>query len=226
MRFIENVGRPELIASAVRVDGVEVRDSGPTISEELERLSRDLASGRAGLTEDRKRAIRAVLRNGQYRPSGRGKPAQEFLAGLWERQGTIDLINNVVDVNNIISLRYGVPISVFDCDKVQGDLVLRLGQEDERYVFNASGQVLECRDLLVVSDDRGAIGSPVKDSQRTKVFPGATSVVYVVYGNRESLSEEVLRELTRELADMLVRDVPEGRSSGALSFEMASPAHE
>lgn len=219
MRHYNDIERSDFIAAGVWVEDVVIRDSGAHIQESLVALEKQLEAGEGGLSEPRKKAIRGILRNGKYRPSGRGKPAQEFLAGIWGKTGRLDLINNAVDVNNIISLKYGVPISAFDGDKLTGDISIRLGTLEERYIFNASGQILECCDLIVVCDDSGPVGSPVKDSQRTKIFAGATRVLFVVYGSLETLSTSELEVIAGEAGTMLIEDVGRGSAGEPFIFE-------
>jgi DNA/RNA-binding domain of Phe-tRNA-synthetase-like protein len=206
MRYRSEIERADFMAVAVTVRDIEVRASGEGLRAAFERLYEDLRQGRAGGDDRRRQAVRDILRNGRYRPSGRSKPAQEYLSRVWSTQGAVDLINNAVDVNNLFSLRNGLPVSAFDLGAIRGDLTIRLGREDESFVFNAAGQVLDCHDLLVVCDDRGPIGSPVKDSQDTKLFPGATSVVYVVYTSRQVMTERELLDASTELGDLMLVD--------------------
>ena len=218
MEYRSEIEREDFLAAAVTVEGIEVRPSGPALLEQLEDLYEDLAEGRAGSSEERRKAVRDVLRNGKYKPAGRGKPASEYLRGIWKKGGRIDLINNAVDVNNLVSLRYGLPISAFDLSKVQGDVVIRLGRQDESYVFNASGQELDCEDLIVVCDGSGPIGSPIKDSQATKLFPGATEILYVVYSNRFYTPPNDLLTVAAELGSVLAEDCPGASASEPFFF--------
>lgn len=218
MNFHLVIERPELMATASTIDGIVVRPAGVALQRRLGELDRDLKKGVAGGDDQRRKAIRDILRNGRYRPSGRGKPAQEYLSKVWTSNGTIDLINNVVDVNNIFSLRHGLPVSAFDAGKIQGDLTIRLGREDESYIFNAAGQNLACKDLVVVCDETGPIGSPVKDSQRTKLFPGATAVVFVVYCSREVMTEQELITTSVQLGELMTEDCTEAKAEPPVLF--------
>lgn len=221
MHFRTEIEREDFLASAITIEGMEVRSSGPALLERLETVYTDLAAGAAGGGDERRKAVRDVLRNGKYKPAGRGKPASEYLKGVWTKEGRIDLINNAVDVNNLVSLRHGLPISAFDLSRLGNEVVIRLGRPDERYVFNASGQELDCQDLVVVCDGPAPIGSPIKDSQGTKLFPGATGVLYVVYGNRFYTPAKELLSITAELGVHLIEDCPGARGSKPALFERA-----
>jgi len=128
--------------------------------------------------------VRAMLRHGRYRPSGRAKPASEFLlrAAL---EGSFPRVCGPVDVNNAISLASGLPGSIFDADLSGERLLLRRGLPGERYVFNAAGQVIELEDLLLVCRRQGEgwepCGNPVKDAMATKLRPETRRVLGVLF---------------------------------------------
>jgi DNA/RNA-binding domain of Phe-tRNA-synthetase-like protein len=128
-----------------------------------------------------KEAVRALLRAGGFKPSGRSKPASEYLIGAAEK-GALSPINPAVDACNVASLHSGLPISVVDVDRVRGSLRVDLAPEGAEYVFNASGQVIDIGGLWSIFDDDGPCAGPVKDSQRTKTHPGTTDTISVVWG--------------------------------------------
>ena len=140
------------------------------------------ASARAA-DADVKNAVRALLRYGRYKPTGRAKPASEYLLNAAVEQ-RFPRVNNLVDLGNCISLEALLPVSLIDLDRAgSSDFRLRRGRLDEAYVFNSGGQSIELLDLLLVAvapDDRPC-ANPVKDSMATKLHPGSSSVLGVVY---------------------------------------------
>jgi hypothetical protein len=151
----------------------------------LTELLRDVkAQGESFLSADLRQRVRRMLRYGKYRPSGRGKPASEFLlrAAL---TGDFPLVSPPVDVNNAISLESGLPGSIFDADLSGTELLLRRGRPGESYVFNPTGQTIDLEDLLLVcrkaNDGWEPCGNPVKDSMATKIHPGTRNVVAILY---------------------------------------------
>ncbi|MFA5507470.1 MAG: phenylalanine--tRNA ligase beta subunit-related protein [Vulcanimicrobiota bacterium] len=144
-------------------------------------------------------AIRTLLRYGGYKPSGRGRPASEFLLKAWP----LPSIHPVVDFFNKVSAESGFPISVLDAEKLQGATEFREGTAQESYVFNASGQELKLEGLLVVCDQVGPAGSPVKDSQRTKVSDDTREFFVVVWGTSELAPR--LREVGARIEDWSYR---------------------
>lgn len=154
-------------------------------------LERVRSSGESFLPPERKAAVRNMLRHGKYKPAGRAKPSNEYLLAA-ALDGSFPFVNGPVDVNNAVSLEWGYPASVFDAAKTGDELHLRRGRASEAYVFNASAQVIDLEDLVVVcrrAAGNGAVGgdawspcgNPVKDAMATKVFEEARNVVAVVY---------------------------------------------
>lgn len=191
-----------LLLGVAQAQGVRVGPSGPPLVKEIEDLCGRISKGEAGIPDPVRAGIRRLLRHGRYRPSGRSKPASEYLLGLAAKAGMIDLVNNIVDVNNYISLRHGLPASVFDLDLVSGALQVRHGRPGESYVFNPSGQVIDLEDLILCADQDGLrpIGTPVKDSMATKIRPETRRVLAVVYSSREVSSDEDLAAVSNDFA--------------------------
>jgi DNA/RNA-binding domain of Phe-tRNA-synthetase-like protein len=147
--------------------------------------------------------VRDMLRFGKYKPTGRGKPASEYLhrSALEDR---FPRINNLVDINNLISLQSLLPISLVDLVRAKSDaFVVRRGRANESFVFNAGGQVIDVEDLLVVArlpiDE--ACANPVKDSMATKLNDASSDVMAVLYAPRGLVSR--LREATSSFARAL-----------------------
>lgn len=131
-----------------------------------------------------KTPIRALLRAGGHDPSGRGRPAHEALhkAVLEGRLGPDAGVHALVDLANALSLAHGLPVSLLR--PAPGPLRVRLGRADEAYVFNAGGQTLGLRGLLLIEDALGPAGGPVKDSQRTKATAEDDLLLLIVWGSR------------------------------------------
>src|SRR5690625_7139902 len=89
-------------------------------------------------SDDHVRAeIRSMMRTRGYKPSGRGKPASEYLLRAAD-QGILGSINAAVDVCHVVSLHSGIPISVVDLDRLGQPLYISAPQGAEGYVFTAA----------------------------------------------------------------------------------------
>ncbi len=129
-------------------------------------------------------AVRDLLRHGGFKPSGRSKPASEYLIAA-HAENRFPRINAAVDACNIASLHWGLPISLIDLDRVVGDLEIRICPPATTYVFNPSGQTIDASGLLAVFDREGPTGTPVKDAQRTKTHDGTVYTLAVVWGTNK-----------------------------------------
>ena len=144
-------------------------------------------------------AVRDLLRHGGYKPTGRGKPASEYLIRA-VTEGALGSINAAVDACNVVSLHSGLPISVVDLDRAKEPFRIGLAPADATYVFNASGQTIDVEGLLCLFDADGPCANAVKDSQRTKTTPATTRTLSVIWGtNALPLRAKRAMEWYREL---------------------------
>lgn len=128
-------------------------------------------------------AVRDLLRHGGYKPTGRGKPASEYLIRA-VAEGALGSINLAVDACNAVSLHSGLPISVVDLDRAKPPLRIGIAPAGARYVFNASGQEIDLAGLVCLFDAEGPCANAVKDAQRTKTNDETTRTLSVIWGTK------------------------------------------
>jgi DNA/RNA-binding domain of Phe-tRNA-synthetase-like protein len=126
-------------------------------------------------------AVRALLRHGGFKPTGRSKPASEYLLKA-VREGSLAPINLAVDACNVVSLHSGMPISVVDLARAQGPFRVGLAPAGASYIFNASGQSIDLSGLLCLFDAEGPCANAVKDAQRTKTSAETRQTLSIVWG--------------------------------------------
>jgi DNA/RNA-binding domain of Phe-tRNA-synthetase-like protein len=131
--------------------------------------------------EEVRAATRDLLRRGGYKPTGRGKPASEYLVRA-AAEGKLGPINAAVDVGNAVSLHSGLPISVVDIDRLRAPVRVDVAQQGTRYVFNATGQEIDLAGLLCLFDAEGPCANAVKDSERTKTSDATTTTLTLIWG--------------------------------------------
>lgn len=202
--FVE-ASDPDLLVGVVEARGVPTGPATAALAAQI-----DAALARRAGTEPAPTAltaaIRDLLRKGGYKPTGRGKPASEYLAQAAGR-GDFPRISHVVDALNLVSLESGLPISLLDTDLAMAGatgLVVRLGAAGERYVFNASGQEIDVAGLLCVARANGtALGNAVKDSMASKTTSATRNVLAVIWASRRALDAAALTTVCERLAGML-----------------------
>ncbi|TAJ24235.1 MAG: hypothetical protein EPO68_01785 [Planctomycetota bacterium] len=131
--------------------------------------------------DDVRAAVRDLLRHGGFKPTGRSKPASEYLIRA-SSEGQLGSINLAVDLCNAVSLHSGLPISVVDLAKTNGELRVGVAPAGASYVFNASGQTIELEGLLCLFDGDGPCANAVKDAQRTKTSGETLKTLSIVWG--------------------------------------------
>lgn len=135
-------------------------------------------------SDELKNSIRKVLRFGGFKPSGRSKPASEYLIRA-ASAGELSSINPIVDILNAVSLHSGIPISVVDLDLCEQPLHIAISGPDESYIFNTSGQEISLSGLICLRDAQGPCANPVKDSQRTKTHDGTKNSLTILWGSQD-----------------------------------------
>jgi DNA/RNA-binding domain of Phe-tRNA-synthetase-like protein len=207
-----NLSREDEALGIVRAEGIEI-DRMP-LGFEMQ-LAALLATRRDPLSEAEeavRSAARDLLRNGRYKPTGRGKPASEYLVrAAVDAERDFPRINAPVDICNFISLKTLLPVSLWDLDLAETRrFVFRLGREEEEYLFNAGGQTIKLEDLVVgcriaeASDAEGEpIINPVKDSLATKTTDGTRNVAACIYTPLSEVTSSQLEQVCAEFAALL-----------------------
>lgn len=174
----------------------------PAPAELVARLSLETAAPLR--PDDRVRAaVRDLLRHGGFKPTGRSKPASEYLVRA-AGDGALASINAAVDACNVASLHSGLPISVVDLALARAPFRVAIPEPGATYVFNPSGQVIDIGGLVSLYDAEGPCAGPVKDSQRTKTSATTTRTLSIVWGThtlpgRAAATAAFYRELLHAL---------------------------
>jgi DNA/RNA-binding domain of Phe-tRNA-synthetase-like protein len=129
-------------------------------------------------------AIRDLLRQAGFKPTGRSKPASEYLTRA-QGEGGVRPINFAVDVCNLVSLYSGLPISVVDLDLLEPPARIAVAPEGSSYVFNPTGQTIDVAKLICLHDARGPCANAVKDAQRTKTNPKTRATLTVIWSSQK-----------------------------------------
>jgi DNA/RNA-binding domain of Phe-tRNA-synthetase-like protein len=128
-------------------------------------------------------AVRGLLRHGGFKPTGRNKPASEYLLKAVHEK-MLSPINIAVDTCNAASLHSGLPMSVVNLERAREPFRVAVAASGASYTFNASGQVIDLAGLLCFFDADGPCANAVKDAQRTKTGPTTRSTLSLIWGTR------------------------------------------
>ena len=145
-------------------------------------------------------ATRKVYRACGKDPS-RYRPASEALIRRMLQGKSLYQIDTLVDLVNLASIAYGYSIGGFDADKFVGDtLTLGIGKAGEPYEGIGRGMI-NIEGLPVYRDEKGGVGTPTSDNERTKMELKTTHLVVLINGYDGK--EEKVRENAEYIQELL-----------------------
>ena len=145
-------------------------------------------------------ATRRVYRACGKDPS-RYRPASEALIRRMLQGKQLYQIDTLVDLVNLASIAYGYSIGGFDADKFQGNtLTLGVGKAGEPYEGIGRGMI-NIEGLPVYRDEKGGVGTPTSDNERTKMELSTTHLVVLINGYDGN--EEQVRANAEYIQDLL-----------------------
>ncbi|KAF5062100.1 B3/4 domain protein [anaerobic digester metagenome] len=89
-------------------------------------------------------------------------------------------INNVVDINNYLSIKTGYSMGTYDLEQVQGDILWARAPEGTAYQ-GIGKDVLNIEFLPALFDERGPFGNPTSDNTRAMITEKTSEIVMVFY---------------------------------------------
>lgn len=98
-------------------------------------------------------------------------------------------VNNIVDINNLVSLICLFPVGSYNIDNIDEFILFRVGQENESYKGIGKGSV-NLTNMPVFADKNGAFGSPTSDSEKAMITDEAENILMIII----SFSEEDIKE--------------------------------
>lgn len=183
---------PEFVGAAVEAH-VQNTAFCPELWDEINALCEDYRSRFTTVSIKEMAAIEATRR--VYRACGkdpsRYRPAAEALIRRVVQGKELYQIDTLVDLINLASMKYGYSIGGFDADKFVGDtLALGVGEPGEPYEGIGRG-ILNIEGMPVYRDQKGGVGTPTSDNERTKIDITTTHVLVLINGydgNTETVS--------------------------------------
>ena len=124
-------------------------------------------------------AVRAMYKRVGIDPT-KTRPSSEALLRRVRRGDELPRVNSMVDIINWCSLETQLPYGVYDLDRIQGDVTLRLGRAGEEYA-GIRKDTVHVSGRLTLVDEEGPFGNPTSDSARTMVTTDTTRVLVVIF---------------------------------------------
>jgi len=135
-----------------------------------------VAAAKAGRVPDTASA-RILYRRFGIDPT-KTRPSSEALLRRALRGDPFPRINSLVDVANVMSLLAQSPVGLYDLDRVQGPLTIRVGAVGEGYEGIRKDRV-NVGGRLCVADTLGPCGNPSSDSARTMITTATERAAWI-----------------------------------------------
>ncbi len=133
----------------------------------------------------------------------RYRPSMEAMYRRIAKQNYITPLHSAVDLNNFFSLRYEIPLGIYDMGQIKGDILLTVGNEETAY-FGLNGRENNLNGIMTLQDEAGAFGSPFVDSKRTAVTEDTITALQVVF-LRPSMQQEAAIKLVESMGQMFTQ---------------------
>ena len=90
-------------------------------------------------------------------------------------------ITTLVDIINLVSLKTGYSIGGFDADNITGKVTAGIGKDNEHFTGIGRG-VLNIAGLPILRDEKGGIGTPTSDEERTSIQLNTSNLLLNING--------------------------------------------
>src|SRR5437764_15372967 len=131
------------------------------------------------------------------------RSAAEALLRRLTKKGDIPSINTLVDIGNLVSIRYGLPTAVFDVRAIQGTVTVHFAGGSERYTALGESAVAHPETGEVVfSDETGLVMARRwcwRQSEQSAAQPDTTDAIITI----EAHHANAYRDIEAALNDLL-----------------------
>jgi DNA/RNA-binding domain of Phe-tRNA-synthetase-like protein len=133
----------------------------------------------------------------------RYRPSVEALYLRIKKSQFLEPFNSAVDLNNFFSLKYEVPLGIYDATKIQESMSIAIGNQSSTY-DGLNGREISLKNMIHTLDQQGPFGSPFVDSKRTAISENTPSAIHVVYF-KPSMELNECKEMLNAISKMFVQ---------------------
>ena len=199
---------PDVIGGVIFAEGV-TNGPPPVPLREAYQVEQAAVRARIGQTPLSQLATLAAWR-GAFRRFGvdptQCRSAAEALLRRLTKKDDIPSINTLVDLGNLVSIRYGLPVAVFDTRTLEGPLTVRFADGSERYTPLGGGAVEHPTPCEVIfNDDTGLVFAERwcwRQSDESAARPDTTSAIITVEAQHPGGRAQV-QDALKDLLDLL-----------------------
>ncbi|WP_143317755.1 phenylalanine--tRNA ligase beta subunit-related protein [Clostridium sp. HBUAS56017] len=113
-------------------------------------------------------------------------------------------INNIVDINNLISLKFKLPVGSYNIENLKSPVTLMIGKEGEKYK-GIGKEEINIANLPVLTDSIGRFGSPTSDSERAMISDNVSEILMCIFSFSGKNSIEKYLEYSKERLELYAK---------------------
>jgi DNA/RNA-binding domain of Phe-tRNA-synthetase-like protein len=195
---------PAIVGGVVHADGIRNGPSSPELVEAFVAEQRAVLArlGDTPLSEVPSLAAwRRAFRAFGVDPTAYRSAAEALLRRL-TKQGSIPSINTLVDIGNLVSIRYGLPVAMFDLRSIAGGLTVRFATGDESFTDLGSGTTEQpVAGEVIFIDEAGHVAAR-RWCWRQSVESASSASTSEVLVTVEGHHDDARRDIEAALADI------------------------
>lgn len=212
---------PTIRAGVIHATGLINGPSSPELLE-VYRAEQEAATDRLNATALADRPSIAAWRRAftgfGVKPTQYRNAAEALLRRLTKR-GDIPSINTLVDIGNLIAIRYAMPVAVFDQATVAGPTTVRFANGDERFTdLGSSASVQPDPGEVIFVDGNNVVSARRwcwRQSAQSATSPTTVEALITIEGHHETAEQDVKSALA-DLLSLLTSYQPDAQTESYL----------
>lgn len=88
-------------------------------------------------------------------------------------------INNIVDIGNLLSIELFRSTAILDYDSIQGNVSIRIGNDNDKYYGIGRG-LINVTNIPLYVDEISPFGSPTSDTERTMITKNTNKILLMI----------------------------------------------
>jgi len=167
-------------------------------------------------------AWRAVFRDFGVNPTKYRSAAEALLRRL-TKKGDIPNINAVVDICNLVSIRYGIPVAAFDTRPLTGPITVQFADGSELFtpLFQKEAEHPESGEVIFADDAKLVVARRWcwRQSDESATQPDTTNSIFTIETHHPK-GRDVVEQALRDLHNLLDEYVGGDYMKGILSADL------
>jgi DNA/RNA-binding domain of Phe-tRNA-synthetase-like protein len=188
---------PGLRLGIIEADGIAVRPNSEVADREYQQLDAYITEKFSKAPPSTDKVVSNVRR--MYRRIGweptQYRPSSEAMIRRFLKKNGLYRINNIVDLGNVVSTKFHLPMGLYDAAKIRGKVLFDVGREEESYQ-GISRDHIRAAGKLILRDTEGIFGNPTADSRRTSITDQTRSALVIFFTPPEVSSDYLTKTLS------------------------------